>query len=365
LHAWINPYRITKKTASEASPTVSSLHYSHPARRHPEWVVKYSDGNLYFNPGIPEVRKLIVDGVLELVNRYDIDGIHFDDYFYPGRNFNDSKTYEKYGKKYKNIGDWRRDNITALVSDVSKAIKATGKNVRFGISPFGIWANKSSNSLGSDTRGLESNYDHYADSRRWVKEEIIDYIAPQLYWNIGYSIADYAKLLEWWKNVVTGTSVDLYIGHAAYKAGNKDVSSPWYGVAEMERQMLLNRNYPEVKGSIFYNYTSIAGYPALGSTIKAVYDRIDGRQARIPVTVSRPSGNITTSYTKYYLTGSSDPAQPLYLNGKPVENRSAKGFFGILVDLDRMVQTLSRSHRAAHMSPASSPGPPELLPRAR
>jgi uncharacterized lipoprotein YddW (UPF0748 family) len=323
LHAWINPYRITKKTASEASPTVSSLHYSHPARRHPEWVVKYSDGNLYFNPGIPEVRKLIVDGVLEIVNRYDIDGIHFDDYFYPGRNFNDSKTYEKYGKKYKNIGDWRRDNITALVSDVSKAIKATGKNVRFGISPFGIWANKSSNSLGSDTRGLESNYDHYADSRRWVKEEIIDYIAPQLYWNIGYSIADYAKLLEWWKNVVTGTSVDLYIGHAAYKAGNKDVSSPWYGVAEMERQMFLNRNYPEVKGSIFYNYTSIAGYPALGSTIKAVYDRIDGRQARIPVTVSRPSGNITTSYTKYYLTGSSDPAQPLYLNGKPVENRSA------------------------------------------
>jgi uncharacterized lipoprotein YddW (UPF0748 family)/N-acetylmuramoyl-L-alanine amidase len=350
LHAWINPYRVTKKTASEAAPTVNSLHSTHPARRHPEWVVKYSDGNLYFNPGIPEVRRLIVDGVLELVNRYDLDGIHFDDYFYPGRDFSDSKTYEKYGKKYGNVGNWRRANITALVSDVSKAIKATGKDMRFGVSPFGIWANKSSNSLGSDTKGLESNYDHYADTRQWVKDEIIDYIAPQLYWNIGYSIADYYKLLEWWKNVVSGTSVDLYIGHAAYKAGNSDVSSPWYGVSEIERQMLLNRNYPEVKGSIFYNYSSIAGYPALSATIKAVYNRIDGKQTGIPITVSRPSGNITTSYSKYYLNGSSDPGQPLYLNGKLVENRSNKGFFGILVDLGNGVNTFTFSQGGSYVT---------------
>ena len=142
LHAWINPFRITKKTVSESRPTVSSLHSSHPARKNPGWVVQYTDSNLYFNPGIPEVRKLVVDGVMELVNNYDIDGIHFDDYFYPGRDFNDSKTFAAYGKGFKDIGDWRRNNIHLLVSDVYNAIKTSGKDVRFGISPFGIWANK-------------------------------------------------------------------------------------------------------------------------------------------------------------------------------------------------------------------------------
>ena len=123
--------------------------------------------------------------------------------------------------------------------------------MRFGISPRGIWANKSTNSLGSDTSGYESNYEQFADSRRCVKDELIDYISPQIYWNIGFSKADYSKLLTWWKDTVSGTSVDLYIGHALYKTGNSDASSPWYGVAEIERQMFLNRNYPEVKGSIF------------------------------------------------------------------------------------------------------------------
>ena len=268
LHAWINPYRITKKTASEAKPTINSLHYSHPARKNPEWVVQYKDGNLYFDPGIPAVRKLIVDSIMELVENYDIDGIHFDDYFYPGRDFNDSKTYAAYGKGFKNIGDWRRNNVNQLVSEVYDAIKSTDRDVRFGISPFGIWANKKNNSLGSDTNGLETDYDHFADARKWVKDGIVDYICPQLYWNIGYKVADYSKLLTWWKDVVSGTSVDLYIGHAAYKAGDQDKTSPWHGVAEIERQLLLNRQYPEVKGSLFFNYASLANSPALRAAIR-------------------------------------------------------------------------------------------------
>jgi len=333
LHAWINPYRITKKTASEPKPEISSLYYTHPARKHPDWVVRYSDNNLYFNPGIPEVRQLIVDSVLEIINNYEVDGIHFDDYFYPGRDFNDSKTYAKYGKGYSNIGDWRRANVNALVSDVYKAIKNTGKNVRFGISPFGIWANKSNNSLGSDTKGLETYYDHYADSRKWVKDKIVDYIAPQLYWNIGYSVADYSKLLAWWENVVSGTSVDLYIGHAAYRVGNSSSSSPWYGISEIDRQLQLNQKSPEVDGSIFYNYTAFASNPGLGAMIKAIYEKKDGAVIGKQVTVSRPSGNTSTSYAKYYLNGSSDPDKPLYLNGEEVKNRSKSGYFGILVDL--------------------------------
>ncbi len=356
LHAWVNPYRITKKTVTEPKPTIKSLDSSHPARKNPDWVVQYSDNNLYFNPGIPEVRQLIVDSVMELVDNYDIDGIHFDDYFYPGTNFNDSETFAKYGKSFKNIGDWRRNNVDLLVSGVHNAIESSGKNVRFGISPFGIWANKKNNSLGSDTNGLETYYDHYADSRKWVKEGTVDYICPQIYWNIGFSVADYSKLLTWWKNIVSGTDVDLYIGHAAYKAGNSSKSSPWYGVAEIEKQLLLNNNYPEVKGSVFYNYTSLANYPALGAMIKAVFNKLDGNISNepntsdVPITVSWPSRNITTSYTKFYLTGTSDPSKPLYLNGQLVENRSLKGYFGLLVDLKKGANTFTFSQDGSYLT---------------
>lgn len=349
LHAWINPFRVTKKTASEPKPTVKSLHYSHPARKNPSWVVQYSDGNLYFDPGIPEVRKLIVDGIMEIVNNYDIDGIHFDDYFYPGRDFNDSRTFAAFGKGHKNIGDWRRDNINKFVSEVYKAVKSSGKDVRFGISPFGIWANKKNNSLGSDTNGMETYYDHFADARKWVKDGIVDYICPQLYWNIGYKIADYSKLLTWWKDVVSGTSVDLYIGHAAYKTGNTDKSSPWYGVAEIERQLLLNRNYPEVKGSLFYNCTSLANSPALRALIRGVYDRLDSKTTGVQLKVAWPSKDITTSYAKYYLTGASDPSKPLYINGKLVESRSPRGYFGVLVDLANGANTFTFTQEGAYV----------------
>ena len=334
LHAWINPYRISRTTLSEASPDINTLHITHPARLNPSWVVKHSDDNFYFNPGISEVRKLIVDSVLEIINNYNVDGIHFDDYFYPGKSFDDAKTYTEYGYGFTDIGDWRRANVTALVTEVSMAIRAAGKNVRFGISPFGIWANKSTNSLGSDTKGLESYYNHFADTRRWVKDGIIDYIVPQIYWNIGYTAADYSKLLNWWKDTVSDTAVDLYIGQAAYRTGNSSSSSPWYGVAEIEKQLLLNQTVPEVKGSIFYNYSALAKSPGLAATIKAIYDKQDGKTTSIPVTISRPSENIQTGYSKYYLNGTSDPAKTLYLNGSPIANRSAKGYFGLLVPLE-------------------------------
>lgn len=348
LHAWINPYRVTKKAAGEPMHNFASLTKNHPATLHPEWVVKHSDGNLYFNPGIPEVRQLIVDGVMEIVNNYAVDGIHFDDYFYPDKNFSDSATYNKYKKAGQSLDDWRRENVNILVDTVNKAIKNTGKNIRFGISPFGIWANKSSNALGSDTKGLEAYYSHYADTRKWVKEGMIDYIAPQLYWDIGYSIADYSKLVAWWKDVVSGTNVDLYIGQAAYKAGNANPSSPWYGTAEIEKQMAFNEKTPEIKGSIFYNYSSLRDQPALSAVIKAIFERRDGAIAKIPVTLSRPSENLKTSYTSFYLNGASDPEKPLYLNGKLVENRSKQGYFGIFVNLSGGANVFTLSQEGSY-----------------
>ena len=333
LHAWINPYRITKRQSGDPASDLALLDVSSPARLNPTWVVKHTDGNLYFDPGIPEVRKLVIDGALEIIENYDVDGIHFDDYFYPGTNFNDAATFSKYGKSYNNVNDWRRANVNTLIGDLSKAVKATGRNVRFGVSPFGIWANKGTTPIGSDTKGLESYHAHYADTLKWVKDGTLDYIAPQLYWNIGYTIADYSKLLTWWKNAVSGTNVDLYIGQAAYRTGNISPSSPWYGISEILRQLQLNAKTPEVNGSIFFSYKSLIDNPSLASAIKATYESRDGKYSGTPVDISRPSGNIRTKFSQFYLNGSSDPAKPLYLNGNLVENRSPQGYFGILVTL--------------------------------
>lgn len=301
LHAWLNPYRITKKTAGEPKHDFASLDPKHPAVMNPQWVVKHSDGNLYFDPGIPEVRKLLINSINEIIEGYDIDGIHFDDYFYPGKDFDDKATYDRYGENFTNIHDWRRENVNLLIGELSKSIKDTKKDISFGISPFGIWANKSTNELGSDTRGMQSYYKQYADTRKWVKEGMIDYIAPQLYWHIGFNIADYNKLLNWWVDTTRGTGVDLYIGQAAYRAGSSKPDSPWYGFSEIGRQLELNRKFPEVKGSIFFTYNSLAGKPDLSEYIKKIYEEQDA------------------------ITKGKD--------GKLVKNLSDKGFFDILIPI--------------------------------
>ncbi|HYE83394.1 MAG TPA: family 10 glycosylhydrolase [Clostridia bacterium] len=347
LHAWVNPYRVTKNKAGEPRHDFKALDASNPARLRPEWVVKYSDGNLYYNPGLPEVRELVIEGVLEIVENYDIDGIHFDDYFYPGKDFNDNAAFTRYGKAYKNIDDWRRANVNILISDLSKAIKAAREDVRFGISPFGIWANKKANALGSDTNGMQSYYDQYADTRKWVKEGLLDYIAPQIYWNIGFAAADYSKLLTWWSNTVSGTGVDLYIGQAAYKSVGAGSSSPWYAGSEIDRQLKLNSKNPEVKGSIFFSNKSLTDNPAVRAVIKAAYKKTDGIASGIQVSVSRPSEDIHTLFEKFYLTGVSDPGKPLFLNGSPVENRSPKGYYGVLVPLKEGANTFTVSQESS------------------
>lgn len=352
LHAWINPYRITKKTSKEKSHDFDSLSPDHPARLHPEWVVLHTDGNLYFDPGLPAVRQYIIDSISELCDNYAIDGIHFDDYFYPGTKFADSATFKSYGNGYVKIDDWRRNNVTLLVKGVSDSLKARDSKISFGISPFGIWANRSSNPLGSDTNGLQSYQDHYADTRGWVKSEIIDYIAPQLYWNIGFKVADYAKLLTWWSNVVNGTNVKLYIGHAAYRSGNTTPSSPWAGTSEIQRQLNLNSKTANVSGSIFYNYTALKKSPDL---VKTIFRGMSGQQASatVPVVPSTPTQtsppqtsqtqsslsiakygtSVKVSASGLFLSGTSDPSVPLYVNGKAIENRSRNGYFGYYAKL--------------------------------
>lgn len=340
LHAWVNPYRITKKTQAEAYPTVSMLAQTSPARLHPDWVVTHTDGNLYFNPGLPEVRLMLLNSIQEILDNYAVDGIHFDDYFYPGASFNDAATYATYGAGYADIQSWRRGNVDKLVKAVSELVHRYD-GVRFGISPFGIWRNKASSADGSDTSGSESYSDHYADSVNWVKQGWLDYICPQIYWSIGYSVADYRKLALWWANVVKNTGVELYIGQAAYRTDSDDSTSPWYGVSEMGSQLSLNDSIPEVSGSVFYNYNTLVKRPGVAAVVKAWFERMDlaaaGGTAALsalkPLTVGRPSASLSTTYEGYYLNGASDPSKPLYLNGTLVESRSSKGYFGVFVPL--------------------------------
>lgn len=253
LHAWINPYRITAKPEDNVGLTAQN-----PAMQHPEWTVTHSDGKMYWNPGEPGVRDYILQGVKEIVDNYDVDGVQIDDYFYPGSTFADSAAFAKYGSGFSSIEDWRRDNIDQLVKAIHDIVHTKGSDLVFGVSPMGIWANKGTNSKGSDTGGSESYTKNYADSRGWVKKGYLDYIIPQIYWNIGFKIADYETLVNWWSDVVEGTDVDLYIGQAAYRTGNTDSSSPWYGVSEIERQVNLNRTKDQVKGYCMYAYSSFS-----------------------------------------------------------------------------------------------------------
>lgn len=267
VHAWINPYRVTKNGDEE----YASISSNSPAKKYPNYIVKYSDGNYYFNPGIPEVRKLVVDGAVEIVKKYDVDGIHMDDYFYPGSNFNDLDTYSKYGSGFSNIDDWRRNNVDLLICELEKAIHEVNPKVSFGISPFAVWRNSSSSPLGSNTNSTETYSAHYADTRKWVKNNWIDYIAPQIYWEVGHKTADYSTLLNWWSDVCKGSKTKLYIGLADYKSVDVKSSSVWFKGKEISKQLKLNDTFSNVSGEIHYRYKSVMDSEGLKSVIKSAY----------------------------------------------------------------------------------------------
>ena len=265
LHAWINPYRITASPGDNAT-----LAFNHPALKYPELTVLHTDGKLYFNPGEPDARRLIIDGIEEILLNYDVDGIHMDDYFYPSGDFDDQANFQKYGDGVSNIEDWRRISNNVLIKDIKATVKSLKPDVAFGVSPFGIWANQASNPMGSETRGNESYYSSYADTKLWVEAGYLDYIMPQIYWNIGFEIADYQKLLKWWSDVVADTGVKLYIGQAAYRVVDAEAGSPWADGQEIRRQVALNRADSNVSGYCMYTYNSFMKNAALAQVIKEI-----------------------------------------------------------------------------------------------
>lgn len=240
FHAWFNPFRVTTSGTKLSS--------GDPLNQYKQHIVEYQ-GKLYLDPGKPEVRKYLRDVILEYLNQYDVDAIHFDDYFYPARDFNDNEAYQKYGKGQDRF-DWRRNNINTFVRNIQKL--AHRKGVEFGISPSGVWRNKGNDERGSETTAFSSYDDIQADSLYWVKNEIVDYIVPQIYWTTDSSSANYVKLVDWWSDVVKGTKVDLYIGQGIYKPKVKN---------EIQKQLSLNLSSDEVKGSIYFSANNISNLP--------------------------------------------------------------------------------------------------------
>ncbi len=271
FHAWFNPYRGGQPAPKGPGGDLKQLAPNHPLRAHPEWAVVYPVGTagsrFYFDPGIPAARRYVEDSMLEAVAHYDIDGVDFDDFFYPypeaGQDFADAASFAAYGHGFASRADWRRDNVNTLIREMSQRIKALKPWVKFGISTFGIWRNTTTDPSGSATHGLQSYDEIYADARTWVKQRWLDSITPQLYWNIGFEPADYAVLLRWWSALVAGTGVQLYIALADYRVGQPGA---WRDPAELDRQLALSRQ-ARVEGTVHFSATSVRA-DALGAVTR-------------------------------------------------------------------------------------------------
>ena len=253
LHAWFNPYRATFDLVE------SNTNAQHITRLKPEWFFTY-EGKKLFNPGIPEVQQYIVQIIMDVVRNYDVDGIHFDDYFYPypdskNRPLSDTDAFNKYGAhRFTSIEDWRRNNVDTLIQTLNDSIHTEKSYVKFGVSPFGIWRNLSQDPEGSESNGFDGYGKLYADARKWTQAGWVDYINPQLYFPFFYKLAPYEKLLDWWSNNTYGKH--LYIGQAAYRAAEN--REGWRDRQQIPDQIRYLRNNTRVQGSVFFSSKSLS-----------------------------------------------------------------------------------------------------------
>lgn len=254
LHAWFNPYRATMSANAITSA-------DHITKKRPELFYTYG-GQKLFDPGLPEVREYIIQVILDVVKGYDIDGVHFDDYFYPyriaGQVIKDNATFAKYPNGFTKIDDWRRNNVDMLIKAVNDSVHYYKKHVKFGVSPFGIWRNFREDTLGSKTNGLSNYGELYADSRKWIKEGWVDYINPQIYFTFSRAVAPFGVLLDWWGNNTFGRH--LYIGQAAYLVHGMPSrqEAAWGNLSEIPNQIRYMRTNNRVQGSVFFSSKSLS-----------------------------------------------------------------------------------------------------------
>ncbi len=283
LHAWINPYRAKTKAPHTLSP-------GHVASRHPERCFDY-DGLTLLNPAMKENRDYICAVVMDIVERYDIDGLHIDDYFYPypmpGVEIPDAAEFAANEEGYTDIGDWRRHNVDLFVEQLAETVRNTKPWVKLGISPFGIYRNQKSDPKGSRTNGLQ-NYDQlYADILLWDQKRWMDYCVPQLYWEIGNKAADYDELIHWWNDNCHNTN--LYIGEDVERTAKfKHQADKMALHAEMEHVQGVVLWYAKAVVDNVGNYgTQLRNnywrYPALHPTTPWVDNNAPGKVKKLKV----------------------------------------------------------------------------------
>ena len=272
LHAWINPYRAKTKTAHGNAR-------NHVVVQHPEWTFQY-DGLTLLNPALQECRDYICNVARDIVTRYDVDGFHIDDYFYPypvaGVQIPDDAQYRANSNGIGNRGDWRRFNVNLFIEQLYKTVHEAKPWVKVGISPFGIYRNKKSDPNGSRTNGLQNYDDLYADVLLWDANGWMDYCVPQIYWEIGNRAADYDELIHWWNQHLTRTA--LYIGedvertvkHADLKDKNRH---------QLSAKMSLHQQLPRVKGTVlWYAKAAVDNIGNYGTSLRNVYWRTPALQ---------------------------------------------------------------------------------------
>ena len=274
FHAWCNPYRAvfqsghyTTKLIKQGRHTKkvqvwhngSSITSSHVTVEHPDWVLAYGETK-YLDPGNKDVQLYVNAVIKDMLSRYDVDAIHFDDYFYPyrigGVAFPDDVSYAKYGQGMDKEA-WRRSNVDSVILMLHRTIRETKKTCKFGISPFGVWRNLSKDSLGSDTQAGQTNYDDlYADILLWVKNGWIDYVVPQLYWEFEFKRAAFGTLLDWWSK--SHFDRPCYVGLGFYRAGSNQY---WRDVTQLPRQLRAIRQTAGIEGEVYFSSTSFFSNP--------------------------------------------------------------------------------------------------------
>lgn len=267
FHAWFNPYRAGKRDGK------NGLSSRHIYFKHPEWFVQYGQ-DLYFDPGMPEARQFVKSVIADVVARYDIDAVHFDDHYYPyrleGEEFPDSLSFAlhhgSFSKEEKD--DWRRENINLLVRELYDVINSLKPWVHFGISPFGVWRNKDRDPEGSDTHTLQTNYDDlFGDALTWLRNGWLDYILPQCYQYMGRPIMDYRVVTRWWNEHHYG--VNFYIGQGAFRLGTTDRGDRWTEGNEIDRQLYFNDSIPGILGSAYFRSQTFLDNPlGISDTLK-------------------------------------------------------------------------------------------------
>ena len=274
FHAWLNPYRVSTPNAD-----ITTLSANHPAVLHPEWTITYKNA-LYYNPDLPEVEQHICDTVAEIVDNYSVDGIHFDDYFYPS-----GYPLPSGESRDGAVANARRAITNQMVAAVSNTIKTHKPSVVFGISPIGIWKNSKSDPSGSATNGGEGYYSVFGDAVSWVKAGTVDYITPQIYWQIGHAQADYETLVSWWSNLVKDTNVSLYIGEGIYR---DQVAS------EIDEHLKIDAKYDQVKGNFYYSAKDIlTNRQGCADKLTSYYSQFPSENITPPVTTLPETSSFT------------------------------------------------------------------------